>query len=801
MVPCCAAGARVGRVRCLRLFLLHLTLIAPAQTNAADAGRVLPPVVAATSIGQFAAGVDRLVADAVAEGKLPGCVVVVGNAGGVFYEKAFGARALLPQRETMSLDTVFDVASLTKPVVTALSVLLLVEQGKIDLDQPAAHYWPAFHAHGKERITIRHLLTHVSGLPVETPLSDFDRGRTAALAHIAALMPKSLPGERFVYSDVGFLVLEEVIHQVTRNDLASFARAAIFEPLSMRDSTFVPRASLRPRIAPTEKRGDTWMRGDVHDPRAFRLGGIAGHAGLFSTAADLARFARMILNAGVLDGVRLLSHATLAKMLAPHDVPGGIRALGWDIQSNYSSTRGLALSRRAVGHTGYTGTSLWIDPERDLFVLFLSNRVHPDGKGAVLPLSGAIATLAGATMASSAPEPDAFALGIDVLAAQGFGRLSVAGRNPAALTRRQRIALLTNDAARARDGRRTTDVLAGRGEFSLVTLLSPEHGLGANREEHIADGVDSKTRLPVASLYGGALSPRRTAAPGPRPVTLPADIDTVVVDLPDVGARFFTYASTMHAVLRAAAERGARVVVLDRPNPIGALEVAGPMLKASEASAVNHHPLPVLHGMTMGELAEMMNADEHLGARLEIVRMSRYDRGRFLDELGLPFWPPSPNLRTLEQVILYPGMALLESTNVSVGRGTDTPFGIVGAPWIHAGALLAELDRFGLGGIAFEPSSFTPAASPYRGQRCNGIRLRIRDRAAFDPVRTGLAMALALRKLYGGHWDDSRLRRTVGDPAIADAVHAGRALGDIEALYKEELERFRAKRAKYLLYP
>jgi uncharacterized protein YbbC (DUF1343 family) len=776
-----------------RLILALLTFARATEVSAGvDGGSTLPPEASVGGDGlvTLAEGIDRLVGETIAQGKLPGCVVAIGNADGVLYQKAFGSRALLPEREAMTVDTIFDVASLTKPVATAMSIVALADRGKVDLDEAAAHYVPEFRGHGKERITLRQLLTHVSGLPVETPLTDFERGRPVALARIFALSPKSDPGERFLYSDVGFLVLEEVIRRVTGLDLATFAQSAVFLPLGMRATGFLPAATLRARIAPTEKRNDTWMRGEVHDPRAFRLGGVAGHAGLFSTASDLARFARMVLGSGALEGARVLSLAMLGKMLAPHDVPGGIRALGWDVQSTYSSTRGLALSRRAVGHTGYTGTSLWIDPERNLFVVFLSNRVHPDGKGAVLPLAAAIATLAGTTLSPVPVDPPAFVLGIDVLAAQNFSPL-----------RGLRIALLTNDSARARDGRRTTDLLAVRRDFSLVALLSPEHGLGAVRDERIEDGIDSKTHLPVASLYGGALSLRRGGTPGPRPITLPPDIEAVVVDLPDVGARFFTYASTVHAVLRSAAERGLKVIVLDRPNPIGATEVSGPLLKASEMSAVNHHPLPVRHGMTMGELAEMMNADEHLGTHLQIIRMAAYDRHAYLDELGVPFAPPSPNLRSLDEVLLYPGTALLESTNVSVGRGTDTPFEVVGAPWIASAALAPELGRFGLGGVTFEATTFTPEATPYRGRPCHGVRLRISDRTRFDPVRTGLAIAIALRKLHAASWDDSRLRRMLGDPAVAQAIHDGRKLADIEALYKEELERFRSKRAKYLLYP
>jgi uncharacterized protein YbbC (DUF1343 family) len=777
---------------CAFLAVLAIAEVNPIAARAdIDAAAPAPAKIDGGVPAALPEGIDRLVAEAIAQGKLPGCVVAVGRAGGIVYQQAFGSRALLPDKEAMTLDTIFDLASLTKPIATATALMVLVDQGKIDLDERVVRYLPEFRAHGKEAISIRQLLTHVSGLPADTPVADYEHGRAMALKHIMALSLKAPPGSKSIYSDVGFLVLEEVIRRVTGTDLAAFAENAIFHPLGMSETGFLPSANLHPRIAPTEKRGDTWIRGDVHDPRAYRLGGIAGHAGLFSTAKDLARYARMVLAAGTLDGVRVLSGETLRKMLAPHDVPGGIRALGWDMQSTYSTNRGTALSRRAVGHGGYTGTSLWIDPEQDLFVIFLSNRVHPDGKGSVNALAGAIATLASSTIqATTAPTAgSSFALGIDVLAAESFARL-----------RGQRLALLTNDSARTKGGVRTTDVLAGRRDLSLVTLLSPEHGLSASRDERIEDGVDAKTKLPIGSLYGGALAPRTARPTGPRPVTLPSGIDAIVVDLPDVGARFFTYASTLHAVMRAAAERGLRVIVLDRPNPIDGVDVAGPMLKASEMSAVNHHPLPIRHGMTMGELAEMLNADEHLGLRLEVVRMAGYDRRAYFDETGLTWWPPSPNLRTVEQAVLYPGVALLEATNVSVGRGTDMPFEVVGAPWIDGPALAAELAKAGLAGVSFESVDFIPTENRYKGVPCHGVRLRLENRAAFDPVRTGIAAALALRKLHGKDWEAARLRRMLGDPIVTRAIADLRSLPEIEALFKDDLDAFRIKRAKYLLY-
>jgi len=436
---------------------------------------------------------------------------------------------------------------------------------------------------------------------------------------------------------------------------------------------------------------------------------------------------------------------------------------------------------------------LWIDPERDLFVIFLSNRVHPDGKGAANPLAAAIATLAGTALVSPSQAralPAGLALGIDVLAAEDFARL-----------RGLRLALLTNDSARNRAGRRTTDVLAARRDLQLVALLSPEHGLSASRDERIDDGVDATTRLPVHSLYGGAHGPRNARPAGPRPVTLPGEVDAVVIDLPDVGTRFYTYAATVHATLRAAASRGLRVVVLDRPDPIGGNEVAGPVLKPSELSPVNHHVLPVRHGMTMAELAEMMNSDEHLGLHLEIVRMAGYRRQAYHDDTGLPWWPPSPNLRSVAAAVLYPAVGLLEATNVSVGRGTDSPFELLGAPWIDGPALAAELAAAQLAGVTFEATKFTPTVNPHRGLLCSGVRLRVTERTSFEPVRTGIAIAITLRKLFPNAWNAARLRGMVGDPSIAAAVAEGHRLPAVEALWQHDLAAFQAKRQKYLLYP
>ncbi len=794
----------------------------PAPLGGVVNAALMPPSGAVESAPAAAVkSIDDAVAAALADNKLPGCVVTIGRRDRVLFQKAYGMRQVDPDRRPMTVDTVFDLASLTKPIATATSIMVLVDRGRIGLDEPVLHFLPEFWMKEKRTITVRQLLTHVSGLPAETIYEDYKHGRTDVLRRLANTALITSPGTRFIYSDVGFLILEDVVAKVGGKDIATFAAENVFRPLGMVDTGYLPGPTLRDRIAPTEYRDGSLIAGDVHDPRAHFLGGVAGHAGLFSTAGDLVRYAQMILNEGELGGVRVFSRETVRAMLAPHDIPGGVRALGWDMQTHFSVNKGETLSRRAVGHGGYTGTCLWIDPELDLFVLFLSNRVHPDGRGAVNPLIGRIGTIAGekfgrrpppamiaaapvgprnvvatasesrTTSAPSAPPPSAtpakpelatparVEVGIDVLKSENFARL-----------RGARIGLITNASGRDGEGARTVDVLQRAPGLTVVALFAPEHGLFADLDERIQNGNDETSRLPVYSLYGERFSPSEEMLAG---------IDTLVFDIQDVGARFYTYASTMHRTLAVAAKNKLRVLVLDRPNPIDGIDVAGPLPAPGDVSFVNHHPLPIRHGMTLGELAEMINADEHLGAELEVVRMRGWRRAAYFDQTGLVWTPPSPNLRSVAEAVLYPGVALIEGTNVSVGRGTDTPFEVVGAPWIDD-RLADRLQTDSLPGVAFASTQFTPASSNYAGKDCTGIRLSVTDRAGFEPIRTGVAIAQALQELYPSAWKPDKLNGIIANRGVTNAILSGRPISDIEAMWKTELDAFRNRRKKYLLY-
>ena len=342
--------------------------------------------------------IDRVVADGLRRGNMPGCVVLIGYKGNIVFEKAYGFRQLKPAKVPMTVDTVFDMASLTKPISTATSLMRLVEQGKIDLDAPASKYIPEFTSHGKDQITIKQLLTHQAGLVPDNSIKDYKDGRAAAFRKINELTLRAKPGEKFIYSDVGFILLGEIIEKVTGKNQNQYTREQLFEPLGMSETGYLPATALKRRAAVTQERNGKWMQGEVHDPRAYAMDGIAGHAGLFSTAHDLARFGQMIINGGKLGDVRVLKSETVTLMSQPIKVSSGIRGLGWDKQTGYSSNKGDLLSDKAIGHGGFTGTAMWIDPEQELFIIFLSNRVHPDGKGSVNALAGRIATLAAAAI-------------------------------------------------------------------------------------------------------------------------------------------------------------------------------------------------------------------------------------------------------------------------------------------------------------------------------------------------------------------------------------------------------------------
>jgi uncharacterized protein YbbC (DUF1343 family)/CubicO group peptidase (beta-lactamase class C family) len=758
--------------------------------------------------------IEPLVRQAISEKKLPGAVVLVGRADRVLYRTAVGNRAVVPAVEPMTLDTIFDLASLTKVVATTTSVMILVEEGKIRLADRVSSFIPGFERYGKGEITIRHLMTHVSGLRPDLDLGDMWSGSDTAINLAIEEVPTAPPGQRFVYSDINYFLLGDIVRRVSGQTLDRFAHDRIFAPLGMKDTTFLPPAALSRRIAPTENctpfgwpcEGPkmSMLRGVVHDPTARRMGGVAGHAGLFSTASDLAIFCRMLLDGGTYQGIRIMSPLAVAKMTTPATSPNerNVRGLGWDIDSTYSSNRGDLLPIGSFGHTGFTGTSLWIDPATGMFVVFLSNRVHPDGKGDVTPLRAHVATIAASVMTdvpdalrlsaawtgrdfgaygTPAPAPRLVPVltGIDVLRAGGFAALQG-----------KRIGLLTNHTGRARDGATTIDLLHAAKGLTLVRLFSPEHGIRGILDANVPSATD-ETGLTIQSLYGETRRP--TAA-------MLAGIDTMVIDLQDIGARFYTYMTTMAYVMEEAAKSKVAVVVLDRPNPINGFQIEGPTLDKAALSFVGYFPMPIRHGLTLGELAKLFNAENKIGADLTVIPLQNWSRDSWYDATGLPWINPSPNMRNLIQATLYPGIGAIEGTNVSVGRGTDTPFEQVGAPWIDGVQLSDALNARALAGIRFYPVRFTPSSSKFANEECGGVFMIVTDRAAIRPVRVGVEIATTLNKLYGSKFELEAAERLFGSKEGLARIRAGADPADIVNTWAASEARWRLMRNRYLLY-
>ena len=771
-------------------------------------GAILLVAAAAAPASDSLAALDRVVGDAIARKELPGAVVLVGHNKDIVFRKAFGNRALLPQKEPMTVDTVFDMASLTKVVATAPSILLLAEEGRLRLADPVVRYLPDFAAGGAERAkaTIEELLTHRAGLPPDDPLALYAGTPAEIFARKFREPLASPPGSRFVYSDVGYEVLGEIVRAVSGETLDRFAARRIFQPLEMKDTGFRP---IRPgeertappdaaRIAPTQMRNGHWMRGEVHDPRAYALGGVAGHAGLFSTADDLARYCQMILDQGERGTVRVLSPLSVEAMTRPRDYgDADLHGLGFDVDTAYSSPRGDLFPRGSFGHTGFTGTSLWIDPASQSYVILLSNRVHPDGKGDVRRLRALVSNVVAAAMQGDLRTPARevegrlprqtaeVSAGIDALAADGFKEIAA-----------RRVGLVTNATGRARGGGRTTvEVLrseaARKAGVELVRLFSPEHGLEAVADARVADGIDPSSGLPVRSLYGEGERPQPQDFAG---------LDTVVFDLQDVGTRFYTYLATLGYVLEGAAKAKLPVVVLDRPDPIGGELFEGPLADPDQLSFTAYHSLPIRTGMTLGELAMLFNAERSLGVDVRVARMRGWSRRLWYDETNLEWVNPSPNMRSLAAAALYPGVGLLETTNISVGRGTDTPFELVGAPWIDGARLARVLAGRSLAGVRFSPVRFTPSSSVHAGQSCGGIRIDLVDREALRPVALGIEIAAALRDLYPADWRRDGFAKLLANRETFDRLDRGDSPERIISSWAKQLEEFEKVRRKYLLY-
>ncbi len=791
------------------LLLVLVALVAPAVQAAQGRRRV--SAASSSSIAAHLRQVPGEIEKAMHQGKLPGAVIVVGHNGRIVYRRAIGYRRLVPQKLPARMDTMYDMASCTKVVATTTAIMQLFQEGKIRLDDPVSEYWPEFAANGKQDITVRELMTHYSGLPPDLDLSYDWSGYDTAMQMIVDTAPIVPPGTRFIYSDINYETLGELVRRISGEPLNVYCERHIFKPLGMTSTMFLPPASLRYRIAPTQHVNGTTgpiLWGEVHDPTAQRMGGVAGHAGLFSDARDLSIFCQMLLNGGTYHGVHILNPLTVEKMTTPQTPVDkmAVRGLGWDIASPFASNRGALFPVGSFGHTGFTGPSLWIDPVTHTYVVFLTNRVHPNGTGDVVALRSMIDT---AIAAALGPASDREILnsrrsltgyfelmrsyritglrngdvrtGIDVLEEENFAPL-----------KGLRVGLITNETGVDTNGHRTIDLLDHAPGVQLKAIFSPEHGLWGKEDTEVASTKDPATGLPVYSLYGKTRRPTAQMLQG---------LDALVFDIQDVGVRFYTYITTMAYSMEEAAKHHIAFYVLDRPNPIGASIVQGPILDSDLRSFVGYYPLPVRYGMTMGELAEMFNSEEHLNANLHVIKMQGWERSDWYDETGLQWRNPSPNLRSLTETILYPGVGVIEGANVSVGRGTDTPFELVGAPWINGKWLAVYLNSRVIQGVRFLPVDFTPRSSKFAGQVCHGVQIYLVDRQALNAPELGIELASALHQLFPKDFELDKTLRLIGSQTVVNEIRDNVDPARIQFLWQQQLVDFRKMRAKYLLYP
>lgn len=776
-----------------------------------------------TALKSRLAVLDPIINDAIAQQQIPGAVLVVGHDDQVVYRKAYGSRALEPRREAMTIDTMFDCASLTKVIATTTAIMQLWEQGKFRMNDPVAKYLPDFAQNGKQDITIRQLLVHYSGLAEDLDLTKPWEGKDTAYRMAFEAAPVRPPGSAFGYSDINFVVLGALVEKLAGESLDEYSVTHVFGALGMKETRFGPPRSWDARIAPTEEdENHHLLRGVVHDPTARRMAGVAGDAGLFSTADDLALFAQALLDGG--RGV--LTPATIAKMTAPQQPVNGtsLRGFGWDIDSPFSTNRGELLPVGGYGHTGFTGTSLWIDPATKTYIVLLTNAVHMNvlhtnvplkDKGSAVALRTKVATAVAAALALDPSQAEKMRVatitgynemqsaarklavrngtvktGIDVLEETKFTAL-----HPARGGAPRSIGLLTNQTGLDSEGRRTIDVLANVPGISLDAIFSPEHGVtGTLDTTDVKNEKDAATGVVVYSVYGARDAARRP------PLDVLKQLDAVVIDLADAGARFYTYETTTGYFLEAAAKAGLKVVILDRPNPITGSFVQGPVSDEGRENFTNYFPAPPRHGMTLGELAKMFNVERHIGARLEVVAMEGWQPGDWFDSTGLLWVNPSPNLRDMNEATLYPGVALIEGTNVSVGRGTDTPFEVVGAPWIKSGEFATYLNARGIQSVRFVPMAFTPSSSNFAGERCEGVNLIVLDRNTLDSPELGIELASALYKLYPNDFKLERITDLLVNQSVFEAIGAGKDPRRIAGDWQERLGEFVRLREKYLLY-
>jgi len=659
----------------------------------------------------------------------PGAVAYVGKNNEVLFFDCVGKCAILPSEEEMRKDTIFDLASLTKVIATTTSVLLLYQQGKINLSDPVSKYIsvPNFN-----KFSIRHLLTHSSGLIGYEEWYKEIFSFEDILIRLSKTELLFEPGTKHLYSDFGFMLLAHIVELVSGEHFDQFCKKNIFLKLNMNTTFFNVPEEYKNRCAPTEK--CVWrnqiMRGEVHDEHAYAIGGVAGHAGLFSTAEDLSQFCRGIMNGYILE------HDVIEEMATCRIIPNyPWQVLGWKTDPFWESIEGQLPFRSALGHTGFTGTCMWWDRKSGYYAILLSNSCHPsrktrDNRKLRKTFYNSVALLI-------EPEKINVHCGIDVLLRDDFKPI-----------KNSSVTLFTNTSARDILGHTTLDIFSTTENIKLKYIISAEHGLQLSEEAGKSDKQRQWKDKQIIDIYA-----ENTSIDWQR---ILKQIDWVVIDIQDIGSRYYTYIYSLSQLMKICNQYHKKMIILDRPNPLGGEIIEGFLPDKEYLGEVCWGNVPIRHGLTIGESAlylKQTNA-ELKSLELSVIKMDGWFYDLQYPNLDLQWFSPSPNIPSFESALCYVGTCLFEGTNISEGRGTQNPFQIIGAPWLNSNLILSSLSENFKIGFDIKTCSFKPislhgkATNPkYVNELCNGLYLEVKDFNQARPFMLTLEL-LRLIKLH-----------------------------------------------------
>ncbi len=663
----------------------------------------------------------------------PGAVAYLGRENEILFFDCVGKSAVVPSGEEMRKDVIFDLASLTKVVATTTSILLLYQQGKLHLDEPVYKYIPI---QNFKKFSLRHLLTHSSGLIGYKEWYREIHSFEDILIKLSQTKLLFEPGTEHLYSDFGFMLLSHIVEIISGEHFDQFCKKNIFLKLNMNTTFFNVPEKYKNRCAPTEK--CIWrnkiIRGEVHDEHAYAMGGVAGHAGLFSTAEDLSRFCRGLLKEIILEK-DVIQEMSTSKIIPNYPW----QVLGWKTDPFWDSIEGQLPFRSALGHTGFTGTSLWWDRNSGYYAILLSNSCHPSRK--TRDNRKLRKTFYNSVAVMIAPEKINVHFGIDVLLRDDFK-----------LIKNSSVALFTNTSAKNIEGITTLEIFLTTKNIKVKYIFSAEHGLHLTEEAGESDKDKKWENIELINIYDD-----RKDIDWQKVFR---QIDWIVVDIQDIGSRYYTYTYSLLRLMRLCSRYNKKIMVLDRPNPLGGEIIEGIFPDTEFLGEVCWGNVPIRHGLTIGESALFLkNTNVELKSiELTVIPMDGWFYDLLFPNLDLMWYPPSPNIPSFESALCYVGTCLFEGTNISEGRGTQNPFQIIGAPWFNPDLILSAFPEEAKKGFNIKACSFTPVSIPgrainpkYINELCKGLQIKVEDVKEARPFVMTLELLQIIKKHHPEH--------------------------------------------------